>query len=156
MPDLSSLLHDEAADQLEDVLVPMGYWKGLIKSGKLYDTTSEGEPLTDKNGDEYARAVLYIACTEPVDGVDPTEADAYLEAGGPRETLVRYNKFIRGRRDIRSLTDALTECGALTSGRPLDKILADLKGGDVPVQVLVEHEEYMGELQANATELAAA
>ena len=155
MPDLSNLLHDTATDQIEDVTVPEGYWSGIIKSGKLYDKDRDGGDLTDKNGDEYARGVLFIECREPVDGVDDAAADAYLEAGGPKETLVRYNAFIRGRRDVKRLSDKLTALGALTTGRSLAKILDDLKGADIPVKVLVEHEEYNDDIQANATELAA-
>ena len=154
MPNLSNLLHDEAADTLEEVLVPEGYWKGVIRAGKLYDKDSDGQPLTDKNDDEYARAVLFIQANEPIDGVDQAQADAYFEVNGPNETMVRYNKFIRGRRDVRKLSDALAECGALTAGRSLDKILEGLKGAEIPVQVLVEHEEYNDDIQANATELA--
>lgn len=155
MPNLSSLLHDEAADTLEDVLVPEGYWKGIIRAGKLYEKDAAGEALTDKNGDEYARAVLFIQCDEPVDGVDQTEVEAYHAANGPSETMARYNRFIRGRRDIRKIQDALAECGAITAGRSLDKILEGLNGADIPVQVLVVHEEYNDNIQANATELAA-
>ena len=55
MPDLSTLLHDTATDDIEDVTIPEGYWSGVIKSGKLYDKDSYGHPLVDKNGDEYAR-----------------------------------------------------------------------------------------------------
>lgn len=153
MPNLSNLLHDEAADTLEEVIVPEGYWKGTIRAGKLYDTDSEGQPLTDKNGDEYARAVLFIQANEVVDGVDQNLANAYFEANGPQETMVRHNKFIRGRRDVRKLSDTLAECGALTAGRSLDKILELLKGAEIPVQVLVEHEDYNDDIQANATEL---
>ncbi len=155
MPDLSTLLHDTATDDIEDVTIPEGYWAGVIKSGKLYDKDSDGQALVDKNGDEYARAVLFIECREPVDGVDQAAADAYIEAGGPRETLARYNKFIRGRRDVKRLSEMLDELGALTTARSIDKILEDLKGAEIPVKVLVEHEEYNDDIQTNATELAA-
>lgn len=155
MPNLSNLLHDVPADELDEVTVPEGYWRGVMKSGKLYEKDGAGEPLTDKNGDEYARAVIYIQCDEPVDGVDPTALEKYFEANGPKETFARYNQFIRGRRDIRRMTDALAACGALTAGRSLDVILNDLRGADIPVQCLVEHEEYNDQLQVNATELSA-
>lgn len=155
MPDLSSLLHDEAADSLEDVMIPEGYWRGVIRAGKLYEKDSSGDPLTDKNGDEYARAVLFIQADEPIDGVDGSLAEAYIEANGPKETMARYNKFIRGRRDVRRLTDTLTELGALTVGRSIDKILEELKGAEIPVKMLIEHEEYNDDIQVNATELAA-
>lgn len=153
MPNMSSLLHDEAADSLEDVLVPQGYWQGVIRAGKLYEKDSDGQPLEDKNGDEYARAVLFIQCDQPIDGVDATEAEQYLAVDGPRETLARYNVFLRGRSTVRKLSDTLAACGAPTTGRPIGKILEDLKGADIPVRVLVEHEEYRDELQANVTEL---
>lgn len=156
MPNLSNLLHDTAADDIDDVLIPEGYWSGTIKSAKLYDKDKEGNVLTDKNGNEYARAVLYIACETPVDGVDDAEAEKYFDAGGPREQLARYNAFIRGARDIKKLTATLSECGALTVGRPFARMLQELKGQGVAVQVLIEHEEYNDEMQANATEIAAA
>ena len=153
MPDLSAML-DETVDDMVDLVIPEGYWRGVIKGAKLYDTGRDGEPLTDKNGDEYARAVLYVQCNEPIDGVDDGAATAYIEGNGPAETLARYNAFIRGRRDIKRLTTQLEQCGALTQGRGLKAIFAELKGADVPVQVLVEHEEYEGDIQTNATELA--
>ena len=155
MPNLSELLHGTQADDIIDVKVPEGYWQGVIKSGVLYEHDRDGGPLTDKNGDQYARAVLFIQCNEPVDGVDPAAADEYLTNNGPNETLARFNQFIRGGRDIKKLTKILEGVGALTTGRSFDKILEELKGSEIPVKVLIEHEEYNDDIQVNAVEIAA-
>ncbi len=155
MPDLSSLLHDEIAEEMEDVIVPEGYWKGTIRAGRLNEKDRDGLALTDKNGDEYAIAKIYVQCDEPIDGVDQQAAEKYFNANGPRETMATYTEFVRGRRDVRALTNKLAKCGALTSGRPLAKVLDELKGSGVPVQVLIEHEEWNDRPQANVTEMIA-
>lgn len=155
MPDLSTLLHDTAVDDIEEVKIPEGYWSGVIKSAKLYEHDADGEALIDKNGDVYAQAILFIQCNEPIDGVDEALGDAYLEAGGPRECLARFRKFIRGRREVKRFTNTLAGLGALTAGRSIDKILEELKGSEIPCKVLIEHEEYNDDIQENAVELAA-
>jgi hypothetical protein len=154
MPDLSALLHEENVDQMEELLIPEGYWKGAILSGKLYDKDSQGDPLIDKNGDKYASAALFIRCDEPIDGVDPAQADKYFAGDGPKEAMAQYRKFIRGRSAVIKLSKTLTACGALTANRTLEQVLEELKGSDVPVRVMVEHEEYDGEIRVNVTEIA--
>lgn len=155
MPDISSLLHESIAEDLEDLLVPEGYWNGFIRGGKLYETDSEGEQLTyKKSGDPYARLVLYIQCDEPVTGVDQEQADAYLGANGPQETSARFTAFVNGRRDIKALTNKLAACGALTNGRTFADILEELKDARVPCTTLVEHREFNGTPEANAIEIS--
>lgn len=155
MPDLSELLHNTATDDIIEVEVPPGYWEGKILSGKLYDTNNEGEPLTDKNGNVYARAVLYISCTEPLEGVSSAEAEVYAKNNGPDATRVRYNAFVRTGRDIKRLSGLLAEMGAVTTGRSLADQLDGLKGVGVPCRVLVEIEEYNGEPRREVTEIVA-
>ena len=153
MPDLSQLLHDEIADEFVDVIVPQGYWNGVIRGGKVKDTNADDEPYTDKNGDEFALAFVYVQCDEPAEGVDPQEAELYLENDGPKETMATYRSFIRGRRDIKKLTNILSEAGLPTAGKTLVDIMKALKKAEIPVKVLVEHEEYEGDVQANVEEL---
>ena len=153
MPNLSELLYDIPADSMVSAMVPAGYWQGQILSGKIYDKDNSGAPLTDKNGEVYARAVLFVRCDEPLDGVAQEAAADYFDADGPSETLVKYNRFIRAKRDIIALEKTLAACGALTTARSIDKTLEALKGGGVPCRVLVEHQEYNDDTVAVATEL---
>jgi len=153
MPDLSELLNDQIADEIEDVIVPEGYWDGSIKGGKIKDTNADDEPYTDKNGDEFALAFIYVQCDTPAEGVDPTEAKAYEDAGGPSETLATFRAFIRGKRDIKKVTNILQESGLPTAGKSLTDIFAALRKAELPVKVLIEHEEYKDEMQANVSEL---
>jgi len=153
MPDLSELLTDQIADEIEDVIVPEGYWNGVIKGGKIKDTNADDEPYTDKNGEEFALVFIYVQCDTPAEGVDPTEAQAYEDADGPSETIATYRAFIRGKKDVRKLTHMLKEAGLPTSGKSMADIIGALKKTDIPVKALVEHEEYQDETQANVTEL---
>jgi len=153
MPDLSNLLHEGIAEEYVDVIVPEGYWNGVIKGGKIKDTNADGDPYTDKNGEEFALGFIYVQCDTPAEGVDSAEADNYIDNDGPRESMATHRSFIRGKRDIRKLTGFLQEAGVPTAGMSLVDIIKGLKSVQPPVKVLIEHEDYKGDVQANVTEL---
>lgn len=155
MPNLNQLLYDTNADEVERIDVPEGYWKATIKSARLQTEDRDGNPLEDKKGEAYARAVLTVVCAEPFDGVDPTEAATYLEKGGPAECVVSFNKFIRGKNDVASLTELMHELGAPTVGRSIAAVVEDLKTAQLPCIALVETEVYNDEARRVVTVLTA-
>lgn len=149
MPDLSKLLREDVLDEFEDVLPPEGYWFATIRGYKIYDTDRDGEPLTDKNGDEYARAVMYFVLTEPDDVVG--DATAFMEEA--EDMLVTYNHFTRGRRDAKKILRMITACGEDVSGLSVEQALKQAKKNKMTAKVRVEHGEYDGEAVANITEI---
>lgn len=152
MPDLSQSLHNDLLDDMEDVLIPEGYWDGVVKGGKIKETNADDEPYVDKNGKEFMLAFIYVQCNEPAEGVDEALAEAYINAGGPEETMATYRKFIYTKRDMKKLGEVLVEAGIPSAGKTLFGVFKTLKGSDLPVKVLVEHEEYDGDSQANVAE----
>ena len=153
MPDITEFLDEPNIDELEDLIVPDGYWDGVIKGGKVKDVDADDEPYIDKNGKPFFLVFIYIQCNEPAEGVDPALAETYLSGGGPDESLATYRGFMQGRNKTVRLTKLLKKLGVPTTGKSFREIIKGLKGCDVPVKVLVEHEEYMDEIQANVTEL---
>ena len=154
MVDMSKLLREEIVDEMQDAEIPEGYWKGVIKSGRVDDKDRDGEQRVDKNGDEYSLGIIYVQCDEPLEGVDTEAAERYLNGGGQDETIGRYSKFIRRRRDVMELKQMLEECGALTLNRTIETIMEELKGSDVPCRALIEHRvDERGEKRVEVTEI---
>lgn len=151
--DLSSLLHDVKLDEIEEVLVPEGYWSGIIISANLYESDASGAPLIDKNNKIYAQAVIYARCTHAIDGVDPAEEKRFIEANGPEENLVRYSAFLNSRSRVVAFGNLLASLGVPTIGRDLGEVLEGLRGSELPVKMLIEHRESKGGTVEDASTL---
>lgn len=141
MPNVAHLLTVPLDDPSLDIpLCPVGTWRGeLVKIG-YRDQDADGEPLTDKNGDEYMMVRLICRPEAPTEDVDKREAKAWIEAGGPAETVLSHSMFVRGKRSMSRVSKLLIALGVPTAGRSMKDIADTYKGG-VPCHFEVEHRE---------------
>ena len=155
MPDLTDLL-DANTDEIRALIVPEGLWDAEILCGEIYDQTPDGElPYSEKREDSYIKISLYLKCTSPVDVVDPAEADKFIFSG-QAESTVEWVYFIWGKTkeaNIASFTRRAERLGARTQGRSTREIVEGLQGQGVPARIIVEHEEFKGDVRAKATRL---
>jgi hypothetical protein len=128
---------------LQIPLTPVGTWRGELIKITYRDTDRDGAPLVDKNGDAYAQVRLIVRPEAPQEDVDRKEAKAYVEAGGPEETVLSMMNFVRGKRDVSRLNTLLKSLGVPTSGRSIEAVAETFKGG-IPCLFEVEHREYQG------------
>lgn len=123
---------------LQIPLCPVGTWRGELVKIAYRDTDSDGNPLTDKNGDEYAMVRLLARPEQPTEDVDKKEAKAFVDAGGPAETIIARAEFIRGKRSVSRVYQLLKTLGVPVAGRSIDAVAEEYKGG-VPCHFEVEH-----------------
>lgn len=145
MPNVSHLLSVPLDDpSLQIPLCPVGTWKGELIKITYNDKDADGEPRVDKNGDQYALVRLVVRPEEPTEDVDKREAKAWLDAGGPSETVLSLTEFLRGKRSTSRIGKLLASLGVPVAGRSLRDVAEQYKGG-VPCHFEVEHGEYQGE-----------
>lgn len=141
MPNVAHLLQTPMDDpSLQIPLCPVGTWRGELVKIAYRDANGEGEPLVDKNGDEYAMVRLLCRPGQPTEDVDKREAKAFVEAGGPEETIVDHAVFIRGKRSVSRVHQLLTSLGVPVAGRSVAAVAEEYKGG-VPVHFEVEYRQ---------------
>lgn len=141
MPNVSHLLSTPLDDPSLDIpLCPVGTWRGELIKIAYRDEDSNGDPLADKNGDEYAMVRLVCRPETPTEDVDKKEAKAWTDAGGPEETVLSNALFVRGRRSVSRINKLLASLGVPVSGRSIKDVSEEYKGG-VPCYFEVEHGE---------------
>lgn len=138
MPNVAHLLQTAMDDpSLQIPLCPVGTWRGELVKIAYRDTNSDGETLVDKNGDEYAMVRLLVRPEQPTEDVDKKEAKAFVEAGGPSETIISRSEFIRGKRSVARVHQLLKTLGVPVAGRSIAAVAEEYKGG-VPCHFEVE------------------
>lgn len=139
MPNVAHLLNVALDDpSLQIPLCPVGTWRGELVKVAFRDTDSDGNVLTDKNGDEYAIVRLLCRPEQPAEDVDRKEAKAWLDAGAAAETILDHATFIRGKRSMARAGQLLASLGVPTAGRSLKDVAEQYRGG-VPVHFEVTH-----------------
>lgn len=146
MPNVAHLLNTPMDDpSLQIPLTPVGTWSGELIKITYRDKDRDGEPLEDKNGDNYAMVRLIVRPSTPQEDVtDKKAVKAFLDAGGPEETVLSLSKFVRGKRDVSRLNRLLASLGVPVAGRSISAVAEEFSGG-VPCLFEVEHGEYNGE-----------
>lgn len=129
---------------LQIPLCPVGTWRGELVKITYSDKDRDGVPRVDKNGDEFAMVRLICRPEAPTEDVDKREAKAFLEAGGPAETILSRSEFVRGKRSVSRVHQLLKSLGVPVAGRSIAAVAEEYRGG-VPVHFEVSHGEYNGE-----------
>lgn len=149
MPNVSHLMKVPLdSPDLNIPLCPVGTWLGELVKITYRDQDEGGDPLTDKNGDQYAMVRLICRPEKPTEDVNKRDAEAWMKAGGLDETVLSYAMFIRGKRSTGEVGRLLKVLGVPVAGRSIEAVSKEFKGG-VPVHFEVSHSEYNDELREN-------